>query len=379
MLALAVSVLAAHAKEIARDGAATETAFHECLSMLCSIDLARRFALGKPTLGGSIIYEEPVFLGKSLDRELIFPPAKILAVRKPTSPNLLVEGRDYVATRKGIRFLPSLETKEAPAELANATATDNSNLYIGVEYQEYQYWVTYQRPAFAGILGNNGYKYAPTCGGLPLKDLLSRPKVRVTIFGDSISDGANASAQYVYPNQLGYVGLVEAYLSARFPSKWAFRNTSVAGWSTLNAISALDTHALDIEADLFVIAFGMNDAAATPQEYEERLRHIVGRIAAKYPSSYVLLVSSLSANPRWDKVDAALFKGFSHVVRTIASTDPKIACADMFDAWKWMMERKAYLDLTGNGVNHPNDFGHRVQADVVLNAILGDEYKPIEF
>lgn len=33
------------------------------------------------------------------------------------------------------------------------------------------------------------------------------------------------------------------------------------------------------------------------------------------------------------------------------------------------MKAKNFLDLTGNGVNHPNDFGHRVYARV-LSALL---------
>jgi len=28
--------------------------------------------------------------------------------------------------------------------------------------------------------------------------------------------------------------------------------------------------------------------------------------------------------------------------------------------------RKTHHDLTGNGINHPNDFGHRLYAQVIL-------------
>lgn len=320
--------------------------------------------------------EEPVFLG-SPNQKLLFPPARITAVRKPNSPDILVEGRDYVPTQKGLRFLTSPEVKSAPSSLSAPSAADK--LHIGTEYQDFQYWVTYER-SVKGTAGDDNYPYPETCGGLPLNDLLNRPKVRVTIFGDSISEGANASGRYVYPHQPGYAGLIEAYLSVRYPSKWAFRNTSSGGWDTRHAVRAFEYRALDNEADLFILAFGMNDASfSTPKEYEARLSEMVGRIKARYPASYILLVSSLSANPLWDKADSTRFKPFSNIVRTIASQDQKIACADMFNTWSWLTGRKAYLDLTGNGVNHPNDFGYRVQADVVLNAILGAEYQPIDF
>ena len=34
-----------------------------------------------------------------------------------------------------------------------------------------------------------------------------------------------------------------------------------------------------------------------------------------------------------------------------------------------MLERKNYLDLSGNGVNHPNDFLHRIYAMRVLEVL----------
>ena len=36
-----------------------------------------------------------------------------------------------------------------------------------------------------------------------------------------------------------------------------------------------------------------------------------------------------------------------------------------------MYKRKSTVDLTGNGVNHPNDFGHRVYASALLDQFLG--------
>ena len=34
--------------------------------------------------------------------------------------------------------------------------------------------------------------------------------------------------------------------------------------------------------------------------------------------------------------------------------------ADMTSIWEALLKRKTFYDLTGNGVNHPNDFGHCV-------------------
>jgi len=33
--------------------------------------------------------------------------------------------------------------------------------------------------------------------------------------------------------------------------------------------------------------------------------------------------------------------------------------------WLELIKRKPFSDLIGNNINHPNDFGHRVYADVI--------------
>ncbi len=48
-----------------------------------------------------------------------------------------------------------------------------------------------------------------------------------------------------------------------------------------------------------------------------------------------------------------------------------IVLADLTAIWTEMLKRKRDCDLTGNGVNHPSDFGHRLYAQVIL-ALLVD-------
>jgi hypothetical protein len=35
-----------------------------------------------------------------------------------------------------------------------------------------------------------------------------------------------------------------------------------------------------------------------------------------------------------------------------------------------LLKRKSFYDLTGNGVNHPNDFGHCVYAQTLLALLI---------
>ncbi len=35
---------------------------------------------------------------------------------------------------------------------------------------------------------------------------------------------------------------------------------------------------------------------------------------------------------------------------------------------------KRYRDMTANNINHPNDFGHRLYAQVILATLLGKDF-----
>mgnify|MGYP003341753948 CR=1 FL=1 len=45
------------------------------------------------------------------------------------------------------------------------------------------------------------------------------------------------------------------------------------------------------------------------------------------------------------------------------------AYADVFSNWVSLCERKKPEDILGNNINHPNDFGHRVYAQVITTLL----------
>ena len=44
---------------------------------------------------------------------------------------------------------------------------------------------------------------------------------------------------------------------------------------------------------------------------------------------------------------------------------PNIALADVTTPWAELLKHKEYWEVSGNNVNHPNDFGHRLYAQVI--------------
>jgi hypothetical protein len=52
---------------------------------------------------------------------------------------------------------------------------------------------------------------------------------------------------------------------------------------------------------------------------------------------------------------------------------PGVALADVTQVWDVLLKSKHDLDLTGNGLNHPNDYGHRLYAQTILSLLVPPE------
>ena len=85
---------------------------------------------------------------------------------------------------------------------------------------------------------------------------------------------------------------------------------------------------------------------------------------AACPDCDVICVATMTANETWQHAAPDLYPAYLEQLLTLRV--PGLAVADVTSIWTWIVERKKFLDLTGNGVNHPNDFGHRLYADVIL-------------
>lgn len=356
----------------APDGAPMEEDFHQCESLECSTYPTGKFHLTDKVLSAETVYGETFFAeeGASNFHKTIFPPTRIRYVFNPSTGTLYQSGRDYIVTKEGIKLTPGSTIKRAPAELKSTIPDEEARLYkvrVTTEFQRYQYAITYDKqgkfsPIHFGDLGN----IPRVAGTVPLK---------VTFFGDSITQGANATSTYAAPNQPGYVDLVMAYLNAQSPHMWQYRNNSVGGWNTRNAVAAVRYRVMDKKSDLVVLAFGMNDSGGiAAEEYRDNLQKVISDIRTKQPRVPILLVSSSAANPKSVPYSGKLLPLYLKVLRQLTKANKFVAVADVTTVWQMMLKNKRYYDLTGNGLNHPNDFGHRVIAESVLSTILGNKY-----
>lgn len=193
---------------------------------------------------------------------------------------------------------------------------------------------------------------------------LSEP-LTVCVTGDSISEGYNASGFIgVPPHQPPYAELVAAALEHACGSRVTLHNFAVAGWTS-------DDGAADVERvaaarpDLAIVAFGMNDAGyAGAPDFAANITAIMNGVREASPDADFVLVAPMLPNPRWSYPVMERFPEYRDALAGLCGAGA--ALADVTTVWTDLLARKRVHDLTGNGINHPNDFGHRLYAQVIL-------------
>ncbi len=195
--------------------------------------------------------------------------------------------------------------------------------------------------------------------------------VKLVTLGDSISTGANASGSAgAPPMQPGYPDLVADGIGQRYGVTVGRKNLSVGGMDSAWGLTQIPAVLAELP-DVVVLAFGMNDASGrrTTEEFVKIMEELSSRIQTARPGCAVILVSPMTANPEWTYAQPEAYPAYAAGLKTL--TGPERALADVTAVWLGVLQQKPYLCLSGNGLNHPNDFGHRLYAEVVLGTIGG--------
>ncbi len=199
--------------------------------------------------------------------------------------------------------------------------------------------------------------------------LRAKQPVKLVMLGDSISTGLDASATAkVPPNQPGYPDLVARGIESHFGAKVTLKNLSVSGMDTAWGIKQVPAVIAE-KPDLLLVAFGMNDASGRrkPDDFAKKTREIFEPVRKELPECAVILISSMTANSEWTHSAPDLYPQYAAELSKL--TGPGVAFADVTKTWTAISDRKKHLDLAGNGLNHPNDYGHRIYAEVILQVV----------
>ncbi|QDU10396.1 GDSL-type esterase/lipase family protein [Gimesia aquarii] len=345
--------------------------------------LLKPFWQGDTIEGESLLFIRDPKTGEA-NASVLFPMKKVLKISNSTGDITYEEGKDYLWNpgQREIR-LPknSRINSQTPDDLRRPAGTQkyklthrdgNGEIFFGgkLEYHNMQTCITYTHDPidWKGIVPHFNEKALSRT----IQKLRDRQPVSIVVIGDSISAGCNASGWAgEAPFQPSYPGLLEKNLSEQFQTKVRVTNPSVSGKDTRWVLSAIDK-VVEPDPDLVIIAFGMNDSAGrSAKDYQSNTKAVIEKIREKRPQAEFILVASMLGNKDWIRLKHELFPQYREALAELCQ--PGIALADMTSIWTEFLKRKQDWDLTGNGVNHPNDFGHRVYAQVISTLLVPPE------
>ncbi|XHR27147.1 MAG: SGNH/GDSL hydrolase family protein [Chthoniobacteraceae bacterium] len=337
----------------------------------------------EPVTSGSTVYRETCLpLAESRDQELqinlLYPAQKIAEVIHSATGETYQEGRDWVL-REGKVFLPvgthipiQIESEffaeEKKDKDGNLKVIHSSvRLVPDTWYRQRQIEVSYAPAKRDWSLP------APlsTLDQLPrLKRMLqAKTPLHVMLFGDSISAGCDSSGLYgVWPYQPGYGDLVAKKLAQHYGGEVVFTNPSRPGATSAYGSIQAETQVAAFKPDLAIIAYGMNDRAPKRVvEYKQNMEKIMDTIRAKSPDTEFIVVTPMLNNP---KQSTGLDPVKSIRDQALGISRPGVAFVDMTSTHLELLKHKDYLDISGNGANHPNDFLHRIYAQRILEVLI---------
>ena len=113
----------------------------------------------------------------------------------------------------------------------------------------------------------------------------------------------------------------------------------------------------------------MNDVGRRDQKwFGEQARAILDRIKAADKEIEVILVAPMLGHGERTATPRDMFPKYRDELKKLAGEGA--ALADVTRMWELMLKSKHDLDMTCNGLNHPNDFGYRLYARAILWVLI---------
>ena len=194
-------------------------------------------------------------------------------------------------------------------------------------------------------------------------------KATVVFYGDSITVGCNSSGteygNYSSPKAESWPVMVKATMTSKLNADINYVNTAVGGTTSKWGEENYQERVNKYHPDLLILAFGMNDPWSK-EEHMVSIRNIINGVRTANPNCDIVLVSTSVPNvesemtkfhmqtfyQEYDKID---IERVAHVNMTLAHFD--------------LLKYKKFKDMSGNNVNHPNDFLARLYAQSVLKVL----------
>lgn len=313
---------------------------------------------------------------------LAFPATEILSIKDANGARTYELGKDVTLAGDGKTLVFTSESKVpfltsddlyppagAPNSYKHRVGHPEQNMLFwqGHWFHDRQVEITYRRKSTGWPI--EAPKFAAEALPKTLARLRAKEPVTIGVSGDSITQGYNATGfTDGEPHMAPYPDLVAAQLQATYGSPITLKNRAIAGWSIAHGLKDLD-NLLAEKPHLIILAYGMNDVGRRdPEWFRNQVAEFLKRVRDADPAIEVILVASMTGNREWIHVPNEMFPKYRDALKSL--TDLGVALADLTSLWMLLDESKLHLDLTGNGLNHPNDCGHRLYAQAILSLLV---------
>ena len=325
----------------------------------------------------------------SITAKLAFKPTRIIAVEDNACSTVFEEGKDYTWDGESNTIVWA-EGSAIPYFTQNDIKGRRED---GTQLEQYPAWDELGRSRFGDALYcvseflysrqiNVTYEYeygswdgyvAPYQGeSIPktMAKLKAGETVNIFFYGDSIFTGCDSSSMYDRaPHQESFPTLTKQVLEETYGGRVKLYNPSVGGmnsnWGAENAKSLVCDRA---EPDLVFIGFGMNDGDKSGRNTARQIQKIIDNIRAVYPDCEFVVVACMvpNATAGFLTTQGELPK----VYADLADKNSGVAFVDMFTPHEKLLEEKDFISMSGNNINHPNDWLIRVYAMELLSALI---------
>ena len=333
-----------------------------------------------PFWKNSIMYNESImFVGQTTPAPLLYKLKEIISITSYDGTTTYVEGVDYLVkdgkiyltAKTKIPFFTIDEYYPNSEDSTTLRCSNPNHPYLkfseGNFFQSRQVLVTYYHDDHSGSDIQESYytKYDK------FYKKLKSGQATLLFYGDSITVGANASG---YLNNKPYTQswpqMVHSYLEKKYGVKINYVNTAVGGKDSFWGVENFQQNVIRYNPDFLVLAFGMNDSVRR-NVFKENIHKMIVAIKNVNDNIKILLVSTTLPNK-----EALGFyvsqNTYEMALNELANAYSYIGLARMTSMHNFLLEKKRFYDMTGNNVNHPNDFLTRVYCHTVLKAILDD-------
>ena len=339
----------------------------------------------RPYWSGDFMTNESVlFAGEEDTVSLLYTPDRIVSVRSCDLKTEYREGIDYTLSGNRLTRIKGSSTPfftqeelYPSQEVERSRAGNHPNrpwvlFGEGSWIAEHQVFVSYSHnEKWSGFIPSNQSDKLPRT----LAKLEKGEELTLLFFGDSITTGVNSSGKLGFePFADPWPILVKKSLETIYPAaKINYVNTAVGGKKTAWGLETLEENVIAHKPDTLILAFGMNDRFSVA-EHVAGLRELVDKIRATLPKTEIVLVATMLPNRETLKfwVEQSLFEESYKTLFT--PFYPEIPVVPMTSVHKALLEKKLYRDMTGNNVNHPNDFLARAYAHTVVKTMTGKEF-----